>query len=101
MVTIIPKLSISQRTEVRCTQDERDFLGDELAKTDFIQVGLFDEHGDYQLITQSNHSEYNGNMVVVIAKDEQRHKEVVLAIQKLLRLGCINYDTTSPVIKYV
>jgi len=99
MVTINPEQIIQLRTEIQCSFKERELVKNELSKTDFIQVGLFEINGDYQLLSQYGH--YNGALIIVITKNANRHQQLVNKICDILKLSNTEYQIKQTNKKYI
>jgi hypothetical protein len=86
-IIIQPIKIVTLRTEIQCSKDQRDSIGDELAKKKYKQVGLFDTvGGDFQLLCQHNRTESGTErtyLIVVITQNAKRHEKLVNLIRRL------------------
>jgi len=91
-VTIHPIERISLYTQVRVPSYEmRGAIGAMLAKARY-------KNGyDFNMAFQANHSEYNGYLVEVVAKEYSRHAAILAKIRKYLLATCTSYITEDTV----
>lgn len=76
MAHIVTTRIIRQKTEIRCSLEERKFLDKKLSRTKYQLAGLFNIGGDYMIGSKSD-KDYEGHVVTIVADDVERHNKLV------------------------